>query len=68
MLSLEKKKKMKKEIKTPDSKYFHSLFIFYLLRVFGKIADNGKSIGEERTTLQAISKETDLEQKFFPLT
>lgn len=29
---------------------------------------NGKSIGEERAILQTIPKETEPEQKFFPLT
>ena len=31
-------------------------------------AANGKSIGEERATLLTISKETEPEQNFFPLT
>jgi hypothetical protein len=29
------------------------------------ISPNGKSIGEERATLQTFSKKTDLEQKLF---
>ena len=31
--------------------------ILYFMRFFGNIADNGKSIGEGRATLQKFSKE-----------
>ena len=33
-----------------------------------RVTHNGKSIGEERAILQTIPKETEPEQKFFPLT
>ena len=39
--------------------------VFGKTELFGDIADNGKSIGEGRATLQTISKENRPEQNAF---